>query len=150
MKKIFFIILLTFVSIASSAVTKSEFLDIVGEKRGFGGLAGYIELYKDGTGFYSSNFMAGLGGLYEFGSMVGIGSVDIECDGAVASCNYRCNIALKWQFSNGKVTLRYTKVSGRTEASIVGWSVLVGLGLRRGWCVLTVVNRSYVTVMYFV
>lgn len=33
---------------------------------------------------------------------------------------------------------------------IVGWSVLVGLGLRRGWCVLTVVNRSYVTVMYFV
>ena len=50
--------------------------------------------------------------------------------------------------SGGVVCINRAEFSG--VVWIVGWSVLVGLGLRRGWCVLTVVDRSYVTVMYFV
>ncbi|MBQ9296954.1 MAG: energy transducer TonB [Paludibacteraceae bacterium] len=121
MKKNILIILLSVASITCPAITKSEFQDYVGEQMNFYSAAGYIELYKNGTGIYTSDIMASLGGMYDFGFMIGLGSVPISCDGVTAKCRYRCIIALKWQVSNGKVVLKYTNVKGNTTAEIAEW-----------------------------
>ena len=121
MKKYLLVTLLSLMSLTCASITKSEFQDYIGEKKNFYSAAGYIELYKNGTGIYTSDIMASLGGMYDFGFMIGLGSVPISCDGVTAKCRYRCIIALKWQVSNGKVVLKYTNIKGNTTAEIVEW-----------------------------
>ena len=120
MKNHFITLLLSLVSLTCSAITKSEFQDLIGSQTKFLSIIGYIELNKDGTGMYSSDITEGTG-LHELLSL--LGTVEIECDGAVAKCRYNCKIKLKWQIVNGKVVIKYTNIQGNTQAEIASWEI---------------------------